>query len=35
MVLDFGFHLSSWFYADFFVVVFVFYLAGHVKRPAF
>lgn len=32
MVLDFGFHLSSWFYADFF---FFFDLAGHVKRPVY
>lgn len=32
MVLDFGFHLSSWFYADF---LFVFDLAGHAKRLVF
>lgn len=32
MVLDFGFHLSSWFFADFF---FVFDLAGHIKSSVF
>lgn len=34
MVLDFGFHLSSWFFADFFFVV-VFDLAGHIKSSVF
>lgn len=33
MVLDFGFHLSSWFFADFFF--FVFDLAGHIKSSVF